>query len=149
MTKHIHIYLGTSTKDDVKHAPAGTSAGGQFTSGGGGGGSAAKKTTPLPSKLAGALLKQESKVASTPKPTNSPAAASNWSASHHDKIQQAAETAMEDAHDTPGGHQKAAAAIKAAIASTEIAIKSGSPKYKGERKKELQRLQSRLKDHQK
>ena len=36
MTKHIHIYLPSKTKDadGPKHAPAGSSNGGQFTSGG-------------------------------------------------------------------------------------------------------------------
>lgn len=38
MAKHIHIYLPAKTHDAVKHAPAGTSKGGQFVSGSGGGG---------------------------------------------------------------------------------------------------------------
>ena len=59
MTKHIHIYLGTSTKDDVKHAPAGTSAGGQFTSGGGG---SASKTKAPASKAASSVSQAKPKL---------------------------------------------------------------------------------------
>lgn len=35
MPKHIHIWVGSSTRDDQKHVPAGSPAGGQFVSGGG------------------------------------------------------------------------------------------------------------------
>lgn len=52
MAKHIHIWLRGSTRDadGPAHVPAGSSKGGQFTSGSGGGGSAAKKTTYKGSK---------------------------------------------------------------------------------------------------
>lgn len=45
MSKHIHIYLPSKTKDTVKHAPAGTSKGGQFVSGSGGGGGGSSAPT--------------------------------------------------------------------------------------------------------
>lgn len=46
MAKHIHIWMGqTRDADGPAHVPAGSSKGGQFTSGSGGSGSAAKKAT--------------------------------------------------------------------------------------------------------
>lgn len=61
MTKHIHIYLPAKTRDEVKHAPAGSSKGGQFVSGSGGqGGSApAKKSAPETFAVAGKLVKRK------------------------------------------------------------------------------------------
>lgn len=74
MTKHIHIHL-THDAEGPKHAPAGSSKGGQFTSGSGGGGGAAKpKHTPMKQanrNLEASNLKQARKTVKSPQLTQS------------------------------------------------------------------------------
>ena len=62
MAKHIHIWLRGSTRDadGPAHVPAGSSKGGQFTSGSGGGGSG-KKVVPGHSASANKSAKEQTK----------------------------------------------------------------------------------------
>lgn len=61
MAKHIHIWLRkTADADGPAHVPAGSSKGGQFTSGSGGGGSA-KKVVPGHSATANKSAKEQPK----------------------------------------------------------------------------------------
>jgi hypothetical protein len=63
MAKHIHIWLRGSTRDadGPAHVPAGSSKGGQFTSGSGGGGGSAKKVVPGHSATANKSAKEQPK----------------------------------------------------------------------------------------
>lgn len=69
-----------------------------------------------------------------------------WSATAHNATIAAAEDASNEAW-ASGSHKKAIAAFEKAIASTQQAIKVGSPKYAGERQQQLKRLQARLNHH--
>jgi hypothetical protein len=76
--KDIHIHIHGKTNDEVKHAPAGSSQGGQFTSGSGGGGSGkakngANKTTGKASYEHEDLKKYHAHVS-----TNSPKSQVSW-----------------------------------------------------------------------
>ena len=69
MAKHIHIHLGrTKDADGPAHAPAGSSKGGQFTSGSGGGGGKVNRPQHTPMKqanrnLEAQQLKESKKIA--------------------------------------------------------------------------------------
>lgn len=76
----------------------------------------------------------------------SPSPQGSWSATAHNATIAAAEDASNEAWSS-GSHKKAIAAFEKAIASTQQAIKVGSPKYAGERQQQLKRLQERLNHH--
>lgn len=82
----------------------------------------------------------------TAAPAAAPSPQGSWSATAHNATIAAAEDASNEAWSS-GSHKKAIAAFEKAIASTQQAIKVGSPKYAGERQQQLKRLQERLNHH--